>query len=800
MTLNIMMGRSRGVRRWMLSAMMALWVVLVAVGAARAELSDREQFVNLIYEGRLQEACDFLSNRPAEVVGEDVKGLEPLLERYAELEATRRERKGASYGEAVEEARKELAAGEVEKALSGVRKAKFYAEDEQQFGQQEWVKQVVAEALLKAEQYLADHEWLKAGNIYGELSTIYEDEKQYEDKTKECATRARIESLYESGEDWQEQVKGIKMDVLAEISYHVENYYVDDPDLRKLTLGGLESLALFTQIEKLKENFPVLADSEKVGAYNERVAGLIEQVKAEKQESFSETDLMRAFVKFMMINQETLELPENLVTREFVDGAMFKLDQFSGVIWPYEMDDFQKHTLGKFSGVGIQITMDKNKLKVITPIFGTPAYKAGIEPGAFITSIDGESTDGITIDQAVRKITGPKGTIVRLGILHSWADDPVDIPIMRDTIIIHTVKGAKLETDDAWDYLIDPEDKIAYLRITSFTESTVEDLHEAIRQIESSGARGLIVDLRFNPGGTLRAAVIQKGTLTELRQIAVAFDDVNLAGSLTFDSEKGLQAAEFSSFALSEGDQAQLSLTPINGGYQVRLRGRQGVRVGVSVDLGAEDDRRVVDQPGVADLRRLERIHVGRLGRGRSGDDLIGLHVRICADPFLERIPRTGDSRRRRIPAVFDILRLNHVAVIIDKPYGMHQRRAGSQSLLVDQPVACLVGEHHLDLHVGIDNKHGHVGRFSRRFAVGGLQGEQIVLAHDQRAGCIRPPRFRVADLQRIVQLHGEQTQIDPEIRAAPSGLAGGNADQVSRPSDPTEVIGNLLGCIDRTP
>ncbi|NLX05256.1 MAG: S41 family peptidase [Phycisphaerae bacterium] len=507
MTLNIMMGRSRGVRRWMLSAMMALWVVLVAVGAARAELSDREQFVNLIYEGRLQEACDFLSNRPAEVVGEDVKGLEPLLERYAELEATRRERKGASYGEAVEEARKELAAGEVEKALSGVRKAKFYAEDEQQFGQQEWVKQVVAEALLKAEQYLADHEWLKAGNIYGELSTIYEDEKQYEDKTKECATRARIESLYESGEDWQEQVKGIKMDVLAEISYHVENYYVDDPDLRKLTLGGLESLALFTQIEKLKENFPVLADSEKVGAYNERVAGLIEQVKAEKQESFSETDLMRAFVKFMMINQETLELPENLVTREFVDGAMFKLDQFSGVIWPYEMDDFQKHTLGKFSGVGIQITMDKNKLKVITPIFGTPAYKAGIEPGAFITSIDGESTDGITIDQAVRKITGPKGTIVRLGILHSWADDPVDIPIMRDTIIIHTVKGAKLETDDAWDYLIDPEDKIAYLRITSFTESTVEDLHEAIRQIESSGARGLIVDLRFNPGGTLRAAV-----------------------------------------------------------------------------------------------------------------------------------------------------------------------------------------------------------------------------------------------------------------------------------------------------
>jgi carboxyl-terminal processing protease len=167
--------------------------------------------------------------------------------------------------------------------------------------------------------------------------------------------------------------------------------------------------------------------------------------------------------------------------------------------------------------------MENGKIQVVTPIPGSPAYHAGIVPGDQITKINGESTESITIDQAVRKITGPKGTKVTLGILHPWNQKSRQVTLTRDTIVIQTVKGYKMDGENQWQYFIDPVGKIAYVRITSFTDTTPQELTDALNTITQQGGKGLILDLRFNPGGTLKAAVetvdlfIDKGVIVSTR-------------------------------------------------------------------------------------------------------------------------------------------------------------------------------------------------------------------------------------------------------------------------------------------
>ncbi len=138
---------------------------------------------------------------------------------------------------------------------------------------------------------------------------------------------------------------------------------------------------------------------------------------------------------------------------------------------------------------------------------GTPAYEGGILAGDQIVEIDGATAEGMSPDKAIEVLTGRPGTEVKLSVLHEGSEDPETITITRAIIDVPSVLGDHRKPDDQWDFLLDKDKKIGYVRVTSFIQNTVEELKKALDELKEQGMKGLILDLRDDPGGLLSAAV-----------------------------------------------------------------------------------------------------------------------------------------------------------------------------------------------------------------------------------------------------------------------------------------------------
>jgi carboxyl-terminal processing protease len=150
---------------------------------------------------------------------------------------------------------------------------------------------------------------------------------------------------------------------------------------------------------------------------------------------------------------------------------------------------------------------EQRQLTVESPLYGTPAYRAGMLAGDRILEINGESTKDFTLQDAVDRLRGAPGTRVKLKVLHLAATDPVDIELERAEIKVATVLGDARAADDTWDFFLTDEDRIGYIRVTQFSESTTEELRAALDWLKQRDMQGLILDLRNNPGGLLESAV-----------------------------------------------------------------------------------------------------------------------------------------------------------------------------------------------------------------------------------------------------------------------------------------------------
>jgi len=187
-----------------------------------------------------------------------------------------------------------------------------------------------------------------------------------------------------------------------------------------------------------------------------------------------------------------------------IKGMIEQLDPHSTYLTPEEYKEMQVDTAGKFSGIGIEISQEQGRIIVVSPIEDTPAYKAGLLAGDIILEINRESTQDMTLMDAVKLIRGKKGTTVNLLIMHKDSNKPVEVAIVRGTIPIVSVKSQSLE------------DGYLYLRLTKFHESSTKNLREEIANYQKTHSlKGIVFDLRNNPGGLLGQAVSVADTFIE---------------------------------------------------------------------------------------------------------------------------------------------------------------------------------------------------------------------------------------------------------------------------------------------
>ena len=220
-------------------------------------------------------------------------------------------------------------------------------------------------------------------------------------------------------------------------------------------------------------------------------------VKLWAEERYTE---LQNFSKILNLVQQYYVEP--VETKKLVQGAikgmLKELDPHTNYMPPDIFKDFESETSGEFGGIGIEISIQNGILTIISPIEDTPAWKAGIKPGDKVVEINGQSTKGFSLVEASALLKGKKGESVTLSVVRENVDKPIDITIVRGNVKIKSVKMTTLD------------EGYAYIRITSFIESTSKELESALAEFSAKNKNkidGILIDLRKNPGGLLDQAI-----------------------------------------------------------------------------------------------------------------------------------------------------------------------------------------------------------------------------------------------------------------------------------------------------
>ena len=205
------------------------------------------------------------------------------------------------------------------------------------------------------------------------------------------------------------------------------------------------------------------------------------------------------------------EVDDEKLIEAAINGMLTSLDPHSSYLSPDDASDMRIQTRGAFGGLGIEVTQEDGFVKVIAPIDDTPAAKAGVEPGDFITHVDGEGLLGLTLDAAVQLMRGPVGSEIVITVVREDDPEPFDITIIRDTIKLTAVRHKTIGQS-------------IVMRVSTFNDQTYPNLEDGIaKQIEAAGGieniNGFVVDLRNNPGGLLNQAIMVSDAFLEKGEI-----------------------------------------------------------------------------------------------------------------------------------------------------------------------------------------------------------------------------------------------------------------------------------------
>ncbi|MCV0368419.1 MULTISPECIES: S41 family peptidase [Filomicrobium] len=212
------------------------------------------------------------------------------------------------------------------------------------------------------------------------------------------------------------------------------------------------------------------------------------------------------------VRSDYVEKPDDTkLIESAINGMLSALDPHSAYLSRKNFRDMQVQTRGEFGGLGIEVTMENQVVKVVAPIDDTPAAKAGVQANDLITHLDDEQIVGLSLEEAVEKMRGPVNTPIKLTVVRKGVDEPIEIKIVRDVIRINAVKP-RIEGD------------IAYVKVTTFNEQTHVNLVKSIEEMKSkigSKLKGYIIDLRNNPGGLLDQAIAVSDDFLERGAIVI---------------------------------------------------------------------------------------------------------------------------------------------------------------------------------------------------------------------------------------------------------------------------------------
>ena len=267
------------------------------------------------------------------------------------------------------------------------------------------------------------------------------------------------------------------------------------------------------------KNFKLIAivfTSTFVGFFSAISFAQIQQSNSSSKASFAKTKYQNDFLNKVLerVKKDYVEeKSEDQIVEAAASGILSSLDPHSSFLNSEDLKEMSVHTKGEFGGVGIEITTDMSVAKVVSAIEDTPAYKADIRSGDYIVRIDGKSTYSMKIDEIVKKIRGKANTPVKLTIYRKDEKEPLEKTVIRRIIKIKPIKSNKFG-------------EVAYIKITNFSEKASSDLNSELKKIKTQigekNLKGLVLDLRNNPGGLLDQAIEVSSSFLDKDQIVVS--------------------------------------------------------------------------------------------------------------------------------------------------------------------------------------------------------------------------------------------------------------------------------------
>jgi len=268
-------------------------------------------------------------------------------------------------------------------------------------------------------------------------------------------------------------------------------------------------------------------------------------------------------------------VPESVLFERAMEGMVGDLDENSAYITPEALQDFHESLDMQFEGIGLEVVLDPEtkRLKVLCPLAGSPAYRAGVLAGDLILRIDGDSTQGMSLRDAVGLMRGRPGTTVTLTVERPGQTAPVEIAIVRGKIQVDSLRGDARNPDGSWNYFLEGYDRIGYIRLDGFTDQTADELKKALKWLSARSMRALVLDLRDDPGGYLGAAIdvcdqfLRSGVIVTVRRRGGQIDQTYTASGdgpatdvpiAVLVNDKSANAAEIVAACLQDHQRAKV--------------------------------------------------------------------------------------------------------------------------------------------------------------------------------------------------------------------------------------------------